>query len=105
MVWPLLPYEGKLIVVENPSPRRSGGDDASTRPEGKPENIEIVIDHRGITSRSRWTAPWGFAVLVTMSILASGALTSYLPWFAGAAILVLTLWLGLLELHVGRPRV
>ena len=57
MVWPLLPYEGKLIVVENPSPRRSGGDDASTRPEGKPENIEIVIDHRGITSRSRWTAP------------------------------------------------
>jgi|GEM_PF-3645232 hypothetical protein len=72
---------------------------------GKPENIEIVIDHRGITSRSRWTAPWGFAVLVTMSILASGALKSYLPWFAGAAILVLTLWLGLLELHVGRPRV
>jgi hypothetical protein len=44
-------------------------------------------------------------VLVTMSILASGVLTSYLPWFAGAAILVLTLWLGLLELHVGRPRV
>ncbi len=103
-----IPSEGDWQVMKNrkdtPS-RQNGGDGAPARPDssGKPENIEIEIDTPVITSRSRWPVPWAFAVLLALPIVASGAMTPYLPWFVGAGIFVLAMWLGLFELHLGRP--
>ena len=56
MVWPLLPYEREVDCGGKPFTSPFWRRRCFYGPEGKPENIEIVIDHRGITSRSRWTA-------------------------------------------------